>query len=118
MQAALPLRLPRMKARTLAKVPGEIHEFAQTRRWMVYAKFNFNRPQACTKEVMIRRVSGGAPTSLVGKRGPTCTRELGDVDYSSMALAGTRALWVVRGPEPPCITGRFARPPSETRITR
>jgi Tol biopolymer transport system component len=80
----------KLKPRTLLSVRGRIEGFAQDGGWMVWA----DELAPCHRQVMIRRVAGGRARSLLGKRGPTC-RGYHDGYQHRMALAGTRALWVV-----------------------
>ena len=91
-RAALPnaqaAELARVKPRTLLEVHGPISGFAQDRDRIVWA----NTAEPCRRHILLRRLSTGKTISLVSRRGPACTSEVGYVDHR-MALAGTRALW-------------------------
>jgi Tol biopolymer transport system component len=82
-----------LKPRTLVSIRGRIEGFAQDGGWIVWA----DAEAPCHRQVLIRRVRGGRPVSLVSRRGSLCLGETYFAYQHRMALAGTRALWVLVG---------------------
>ncbi len=88
-----PVRAVSSQPVTLVSTKGAIEGFAQDGGWIVWAEAN----APCQQQVKIRGASGGVVRSLLSRGGATCKADDSEGYQSSMALAGTRALWAALG---------------------